>query len=184
MSTIADAIKKAKEQMAKAVENTRKEFSSIRTGKATTQLLDIVRVEAYGNTVPLNQVALVAAPEARLLTVQPFDKGLMQLVEKGIRDASLGLNPAVQGNIIRVPIPPLTEERRRDMVKLLHKLGEEGRVAVRHARGEAHTKIKKAEKVSEDEKTRGEKDLQKITDEHTKQVDQLIAAKEAEIMEV
>lgn len=184
MSTIADAIKKAKEQMAKAVENTRKEFSSIRTGKATTQLLDIVRVEAYGNTVPLNQVALVAAPEARLLTVQPFDKGLMQLVEKGIRDASLGLNPAVQGNIIRVPIPPLTEERRKDMVKLLHKLGEEGRVAVRHARGEAHTKIKKAEKVSEDEKTRGEKDLQKITDEHTKQVDQLIAAKEAEIMEV
>lgn len=182
--TIPEAIKKAKEQMVKAVENTRKEFSSIRTGKATTQLLDIVRVEAYGNNVPLNQVALVAAPEARLLTVQPFDKGLTQLIEKGIRDASLGLNPAVQGNIIRVPIPPLTEERRKDMVKLLHKLGEEGRVAVRHARGEAHTKIKKAEKVSEDEKTRGEKELQKVTDEHTKLVDQLITAKEAEIMEV
>ena len=184
MSTIPDVIKKARELMAKAVESTRKEFSSIRSGKATTQLLDLVRVEAYGNLVPLNQVAMVAAPEPRMLTVQPFDKGTTQAIEKAIRDASLGLNPASQGNIIRVPIPALTEERRKDMVKLLHKLGEEGRVAVRHARGDAHTRIKKAEKVSEDEKSRGEKELQKVTDEHTKQIDQLITAKEAEIMEV
>ncbi len=184
MTTIPELIKQAKDLMHKAVENTRKEFSAIRTGKATTSLLDIVRVEAYGNTMPLNQVAMVAAPEPRMLTVQPFDKGLAQVIEKAIRDSNLGLNPASQGGLIRVPIPTLTEERRRDLVKVMHKLGEEGRVAVRHARGEAHAKIKKVEKISEDDRTRGEKDLQKITDEHIKQIDQLIAAKEAEIMEV
>lgn len=184
MTTIPELIKQAKELMQKAVENTRKEFSAIRTGKATTSLLDIVRVEAYGNTLPLNQVAMVAAPEPRMLTVQPFDKGLAQVIEKAIRDAGLGLNPASQGGLIRVPVPALTEERRRDLVKVMHKLGEEGRVAVRHARGDAHTRIRKVEKIAEDDRTRGEKDLQKLTDEHIKQIDQLIAAKEAEIMEV
>jgi ribosome recycling factor len=166
------------------VENTRREFSGIRTGKATTSLLDLVRVDAYGSLVPLNQVAMVAAPETRLLTVQPFDKGLAQAIEKAIRDSDLGLNPASQGGLIRVPIPTLTEERRKDLVKVMHKLGEEGKVAVRHARGEAHGRIKKVEKVPEDDKTRAEKELQKVTDEHIKQIDQLIAAKEAEIMEV
>ena len=184
MTTIPELIKHAKDLMHKAVENTRREFSGIRTGKATTSLLDIVRVEAYGNTMPLNQVAMVAAPEPRMLTVQPFDKGLVQAIEKAIRDADLGLNPASHGGIIRVPIPALTEERRKDLVRVMHKLGEEGRVAVRHARGEAHAKIKKVEKVAEDDKTRGEKELQKVTDEHIKQIDTLIAAKEAEIMEV
>ena len=184
MTTIPELIRQAKELMQKAVENTRKEFSAIRTGKATTSLLDIVRVEAYGNTMPLNQVAMVAAPEPRMLTVQPFDKGLSQAIEKAIRDSNLGLNPASQGGLIRVPIPALTEERRKDLVKVMHKMGEEGRVAVRHARGDAHTRIKKVEKISEDDRTRGEKDLQKFTDEHIKQIDQLIAAKEAEIMEV
>jgi ribosome recycling factor len=184
MNTIPELLKHAKELMHKAVENTRREFSGIRTGKATTSLLDLVRVEAYGNTMPLNQVALVAAPEARLLTVQPFDKGLAQAIEKAIRDSDLGLNPASQGGLIRVPIPSLTEERRKDLVRVMHKLGEEGRVAVRHARGEAHGRIKKLEKIAEDDRTRGEKDLQKMTDEHIKQIDQLIAAKEAEIMEV
>ncbi len=184
MNTIPELLKHAKELMHKAVENTRREFSGIRTGKATTSLLDIVRVEAYGNTMPLNQVALVAAPEARMLTVQPFDKGLAQAIEKAIRDSDLGLNPASQGGLIRVPIPALTEERRKDLVRVMHKLGEEGRVAVRHARGEAHGRIKKLEKIAEDDRTRGEKDLQKLTDEHIKQIDQLIAAKEAEIMEV
>jgi ribosome recycling factor len=184
MNTIPELLKHARELMDKAVENTRREFSGIRTGKATTSLLDIVRVEAYGSPLPLNQVALVAAPEPRLLTVQPFDKGLSQAIEKAIRDSDLGLNPASQGGIIRVPIPTLTEERRKDLVKVMHKLGEEGKVAVRHARGEAHARIKKVEKVPEDDKTRGEKDLQKTTDEHIKQIDQLIAAKEAEIMEV
>ena len=184
MNTIPDLLKHARELMHKAVENTRREFSGIRTGKATTSLLDTVRVEAYGRHVPLNQVAMVAAPEPRLLTVQPFDKGLTQAIEKAIRDSDLGLNPASQGSLIRVPIPTLTEERRKDLVKVMHKLGEEGRVAVRHARGEAHAKIKKLDKIAEDDKTRGEKDLQKLTDEHIKQIDQLIAAKEAEIMEV
>lgn len=184
MSTIPELLKHAKELMHKAVENTRREFSGIRTGKATTSLLDLVRVEAYGNLMPLNQVALVAAPEPRLLTVQPFDKGLAQAIEKAIRDSDLGLNPASQGGLIRVPIPALTEERRKDLVRVMHKLGEEGRVAVRHARGEAHGRIKKLEKIAEDDRSRGEKDLQKLTDEHIKQIDQLIAAKEAEIMEV
>ncbi|MBP6670999.1 MAG: ribosome recycling factor [Gemmatimonadales bacterium] len=184
MTTIPELIKHAKDLMHKAVENTRREFSGIRTGKATTSLLDIVRVEAYGNTMPLNQVAMVAAPEPRMLTVQPFDKGLSQAIEKAIRDADLGLNPASQGGLIRVPIPALTEERRKDLVRVMHKLGEEGRVAVRHARGEAHAKIKKVEKVAEDDKTRGEKELQKVTDEHIKQIEALLAAKEAEILEV
>lgn len=184
MNTIPELLKQARELMTKAVENTRREFSSIRTGKATPTLLDTVRVDAYGNMMPLNQVALVAAPEPRMLTVQPFDKGLSQMIEKAIRDSELGLNPASQGGLIRVPIPALTEQRRKDMVKMMHKLGEEGKVAVRHARGDAHTRIKKVEKVPEDDKTRGEKELQKFTDDHIKQIDQLIAAKEAEIMEV
>ncbi len=184
MSTIPEFLKNARELMHKAVENTRREFSSIRTGKATTSLLDTVRVEAYGSQVPLNQVAMVAAPEPRMLTVQPFDKGLSQAIEKAIRDSELGLNPASQGGLIRVPIPTLNEERRRELVKVMHKLGEEGRVAVRHARGDAHAKIKKLDKIAEDDRTRGEKELQKFTDDHIKQIDQLIAAKEAEIMEV
>mgnify|MGYP001398868793 FL=1 len=184
MNTIPELLKQARELMHKAVENTRREFSSIRTGKATTSLLDTVRVEAYGGQVPLNQVALVAAPEPRMLTVQPFDKSLSQAIEKAIRDSDLGLNPASQGGVIRVPIPTLTEERRRDLVKVMHKLGEEGRVAVRHARGDAHAKIKKLDKIAEDDRTRGEKELQKVTDDHIKQIDQLITAKEAEIMEV
>lgn len=183
-TTIPELIKHARELMAKAVDNTRREFSAIRTGKATTTLLDIVRVEAYGGHVPLNQVAMVAAPEARLLTVQPFDKSLSQVIEKAIRDSDLGLNPASQGGLIRVPVPALNEERRKELVKVMHKLGEEGRVAVRHARGEAHPKIKKLEKVPEDERNRGEKELQKITDDHIKQIDQMITAKQAEIMEV
>jgi ribosome recycling factor len=184
MTTIPELLKHARELMHKAVENTRREFSGIRTSKATTSLLDTVRVEAYGGLVPLNQVAMVAAPEVRLLTVQPFDKSLAQHIEKAIRDSDLGLNPASQGGLIRVPIPALTEERRKDLVKVMHKLGEEGRVAVRHARGEAHAKIKKLDKISEDDRSRGEKELQKMTDDHIKQIDQLISAKEAEIMEV
>jgi ribosome recycling factor len=184
MSTIPELIKHAREAMHKAVENTKRELSGIRSGKASTSLLDIVRVEAYGSHVPLNQVAMVAAPEPRLLTVQPFDKGLANVIEKAIRDSDLGLNPATQGNLIRVPLPPLSQERRKELVKVVHKLGEEGRIAVRHARTDTMSKIKKLEKVAEDERTRGEKDVQKLTDDHIKQIDGLISAKEAEIMEV
>lgn len=184
MTTISEAVQQAREAMHKAIENTKRELTTIRSGKASPQLLDLVRVEAYGSHVPLNQVALVAAPEPRMLTVQPFDKGVTQAIEKAIRDADLGLNPASQGGLIRVPIPALTEERRRELVKLVHKLGEEGRIAVRHARTEAMHAIKKLEKVSEDEKTRAEKDVQKLTDEHTGQIEEIMTAKEAEIMVV
>jgi ribosome recycling factor len=184
MSTIPELTKHARELMHKAVESTKREFSSIRSGKASVSLLDLVRVEAYGSTVPLNQVAMVAAPEPRLLTVQPFDKSLTQVIEKAIRESDLGLNPATQGNLIRVPLPALSEERRKDLVKVVHKLGEEGRIAVRHARTETLSKIKKIEKISEDDKTRAEKEIQKHTDEHIKQIEGLIHSKEAEILEV
>jgi ribosome recycling factor len=184
MTTIPELTKHAREQMHKAVESTKREFSGIRSGKASPSLLDVVRVEAYGTPMPLNQVAMVAAPEPRLLTVQPFDKSLAHAIEKAIRDADLGLNPATQGLLIRVPLPALSEERRKELVKVVHKLAEEGRIAVRHARTETMARIKKLEKVPEDDKTRAEKEVQKLTDEHVRQIDALIHAKEAEIMEV
>ncbi|HEU4588853.1 MAG TPA: ribosome recycling factor [Gemmatimonadales bacterium] len=184
MSTIPELSKHAREAMQKAVENTKRELTGIRSGKATTSLLDTVRVEAYGSHVPLNQVGLVSAPEPRLLTVQPFDKSLTAAVEKAIRESDLGLNPSTQGNLIRVPLPPLSQERRKELVKVVHKMAEEGRIAVRHARTDALNKLKKVEHVSEDDKTRAEKDIQKLHDEYIKQIDQVIHAKEAEIMEV
>jgi ribosome recycling factor len=184
MSTIPELTRHARELMHKAVESTKREFSSIRSGKASVSLLDLVRVEAYGASVPLNQVAMVAAPEPRLLTVQPFDKSLAHAIEKAIREADLGLNPATQGNLIRVPLPALSEERRKDLVKVVHKLGEEGRIAVRHARTETLSKVKKLENISEDDKRHAEKEVQKLTDEHIKQIEGLIHAKEAEILEV
>jgi ribosome recycling factor len=184
MSTIPELTKHAREAMHKAIESTKRELSTIRSGKASTALLDLVRVEAYGSPVPLNQVGLISAPEPRLLTVQPFDKSLAPAIEKAIRDSDLGLNPATQGNLVRVPLPPLSQERRKELVKVVHKLAEEGRIAVRHARTETISKLKKLEHVSEDDEKRAEKDVQKLHDEHIKQVDQLVQAKEAEIMEV
>ena len=182
--TIADHLKQAKQSMDKAVDATKREFSTVRTGKATTALLDLVKVEAYGSEVPLNQVAGVAVPEPKLLTVQPWDKGLLKAIEKGILASELGLTPSNDGNIIRIPLPPLTEERRKELVKVVHKYAEEGRVAVRHARAEAINKIKKAEHVPEDEKKHGEKDAQKLHDDHLKTIDEALKAKEAEILEV
>lgn len=182
--TPPEIVKHAKAAMDKAMESTRREFATIRTGKATTSLLDLVKVEAYGSEMPLNQVGSVAAPEARLLTVTPWDKSLIPAVEKAIRDSDLGLNPSSQGGIVRVPIPALTEERRRDLVKVVHKLAEEGRVAVRHARHEALAQLKKIEHVSGDEKKHAEKDVQKVTDDHIQHLDELVKAKETEIMEV
>jgi ribosome recycling factor len=181
---ISDILKHAREAMLKAVDGTKRELTGIRSNKATTSLLDLVRVEAYGQHLPLNQVAMVAAPEARLLTVQPFDKSLAPAIEKAIRDGDLGLNPSTQGGVIRVPLPPLTEERRKELVRLVHKLGEEGRVAVRHHRTETLKKLKAIEHVSEDDKRHAEKDVQKVTDDHIHQIDRIIATKEAEIMEV
>ena len=182
--TIADIVKASREGMHKAVENTKRELAGIRSGKASPGLLDSVRVEAYGSSVPLNQVAMVSAPESRMLAVTPFDKGLTQAIDKAIRDANLGLNPQTQGGVIRVPLPMLSEERRKEMVKICGKLIEEGRISVRGARTEAMGKIKKTDKVPEDEKTRAEKDVQKFTDEATKQIEELFKAKEAEILEV
>ena len=184
MMTLSEITKAAKDGMQKAVENTRKELSGIRSGKSSTQLLDTVRVEAYGAMVPLVQVALVSAPEPRMLTVQPFDKGLAQAIDKAIRDANLGLNPQSQGNLIRVPLPMLSEERRKELIKICGRLVEEGRVAVRHARTDAMGKIKKVEKAPEDEKTRAEKDVQKHTDDAVHQIEAMLKAKEAEILEV
>jgi len=182
--TIPDQIKQAKQLMDKAVEAVKREFSTVRTGRATTALLDLVRVDAYGNEMPLNQVASVATPEPKLLTVQPWDKSLLKVIEKAILASDLGLTPNNDGNLIRIPVPALTEERRKELVKVVHKLAEEGRVSIRHARAEAINKIKKTEHVSDDEKKHAEKDAQRMHDEHMKLVDDVVKAKEAEIMEV
>jgi ribosome recycling factor len=184
MSTIQQIAKDCRVSMERALENTKREFASIRSGKATSSLLDTVRVNAYGQNMPLNQVATVAAPEPRLLTVTPWDKGLAKDIEKAIRDSDLGLNPQSQGQTIRVPLPALNEERRRDLVKVLHKLAEEGRIGVRHARTESREKLKKIEHVSEDDVKHGEKDLQKVHDDYIAKIDALLKGKEAEIMEV
>ena len=182
--TTAEVLKGARAGMDKTMESTRKEFSSIRSGKATTSLLDLVRVDAYGNSMPLNQVGSVAAPEPRLLTITPWDKGLIKSIEKAIADSDLGLTASTVGGIIRVPLPALNEDRRRDLVKVVHKLAEEGRVAVRHHRQDAMSALKKLEHVPEDDKKHAEKDVQKITDDHIRQIDEMVKAKEAEIMEV
>jgi ribosome recycling factor len=182
--TLADHHKQARQAMDKAVEAVRREFSTVRTGKATTALLDLVRVEAYGNEMPLNQVASVAAPEPKLLTVQPWDKSLLKAVEKAILASDLGLTPSNDGNLIRIPLPPLNEERRKELVKVVHKFAEEGRVAVRHARTEAISKIKKTEHVSDDDKKHAEKEIQTLHDDHLKLVEEAVKAKEVEIMEV
>jgi ribosome recycling factor len=170
--------------MDRGLENTKKEFSSIRTGKASATLLDTVRVEMWGQNMSLNQVASVSAPEPRLLTVTPYDKGQAAAIEKAIRDSDLGLNPSSQGGVIRVPLPALNEQRRKDLVKIVHKLAEEGRIAVRHGRTEARDKLKKLEKVPEDDVKHAEKDLQKLHDDFMSRIDELTKTKEADIMEV
>ena len=182
--TLPEIKKHTKQLMQKAVENTKRELATIRSGKATTSLLDTVRVDAYGQQLPLNQVATVSAPEPRLLTVQPWDKGVIGAVEKAILTADLGLNPANDGTIIRIPLPPLTEERRKELVKVVHKLAEEGRIAVRHAREEARSAIKKVEHISDDDKRRSEGEIQSVHDDAIAQLDALVKAKEEEIMEV
>lgn len=180
-------IDEMRKQMESSVEAMRREFAGVRTGKATPSILDMVRVDAYGSKMPLNQVATVNTPEPRLIVVQPWDKGLIGEVERGIQAADLGLNPSNDGNVIRVPIPPLSEERRKDMVRLLHKMAEEGRISVRHARQEANKEIKQQQQdheISEDEAHRQLEEIQKITDEYVTRIDELMKAKEVEVMEV
>lgn len=177
----------AKVKMAKSVAAITRELSGIRTGKASPAILDSVKVEAYGATVPLNQVATVTAPENRLIVVQAFDKTTVGGIVKAIQVADLGLNPTVDGQIIRLPVPPLNEERRKDLVKRCKSIAEEGRVAVRNVRRDANDHVKKAEKdkeLSEDNAKDAHDDIQKLTDEHCKKIDQLLDAKEKDVMEV
>ena len=184
MSTIQQIMKDARVHMDKAIDSVKHEFSSVRSSKATTNMLDTVRVEVYGTLMMLNQVANVAAPEPRLLTVTPFDKSQIKVIEKAIREAELGLDPVTQGPMIRVPLPQMNEERRRDLVKVVHKFAEEGRISVRHWRTEYRAGLKKLDGVSEDDVKHAEKDLQKVHDEYMGKIDALMKAKEHEIMEV
>jgi ribosome recycling factor len=183
MPTVEDA----KRRMDEALDALRREFGSVRTGKATPALLDSVRVEAYGAKMPVNQVATISTPEPTLLVLQPFDKSLITEIQRAINQAGLGLNPASDGNVIRVPIPPLNEERRKEFVKVLHKMAEEGRVSIRHARrtvrDEIHALVKKHD-LSEDEGRRREEQLEKLTHEYTEKIDQMLEKKEAEVMAV
>jgi ribosome recycling factor len=175
------------EHMKKTIETLHSEFGGVRTGKATPSLLDILRIPAYGALVPLNQVASVTAPEARLLVIQPWDKSLVGEIEKAIQKSDLGLNPASDGQVIRLPIPPLTEERRRDLVKLVKKLTEDARVAIRNIRRDANEAIKKLlkeGKISEDDVKHAHDQTQKLTDKYIGLVDELLAKKEKEILEV
>ena len=184
MSTIAQILTNTKSGMDKGLDASKREFSGIRSGKASPNMLDTIKVEAYGSMVPLNQVAQVSAPEPRILLVTPFDKGQAKQIEKAIRDSDLGLDPAHQGGVIRVPLPSMNEQRRKELVKVLHKLAEDGRIAIRHARTDARDKIKKLDGVSEDDKKHAEKDLQKLHDDYIGKLEALLKAKEAEIMEV
>jgi ribosome recycling factor len=181
---IQTIFKETRLHMEKAIESTKREFGGIRSGKASPSMLDSVRVEMYGSTMALNQVAAISAPEPRLILVTPFDKSQAKVIEKAIRDAELGLDPAHQGAVIRVPLPSMNEERRKDLVKIVHKFAEEGRIAVRHARTEAREQLKKLSGVSEDDVKHGEKDLQKVHDEYLAKIDGLVKAKETEMMEV
>ena len=176
-----------KRRMNGAVEVLRTELGGLRTGRASAALLEPVMVDAYGAKMPMNQVANVSAPEPQMLLVQPYDPNLAGAIANAIRAADLGLNPSVDGTIVRVPIPPLTEERRKEMVKLLHRIAEEGRVSVRHlrhvGRDTLHTQQKDGE-ISEDDMHRKIDELQTLTDGHIKNIDELLVKKEAEVMEV
>ena len=171
--------------MEEAVDAVRREFSTVRTGKATPALLDTVKVDAYGAKMPLNQVASVSTPEASLLVVQPFDNTLLPDIERAILTSDLGFNPANDGNIIRIPIPPLNEERRKEFVKLLHHMAEEGRVSLRHARKVGNDEVKDAMKeheTSEDEGHHQLDEIQKLTDACSKRIDEMLDKKEKEVM--
>ncbi len=176
-----------KKRMDSAIETVRKEFSGLRTGRASPQLLDPVVVDAYGSKMPLNQVGSVNIPEARMLTVQVWDQGLVSSVEKAIREANLGVNPQSEGNVIRLRLPDLTQERRAELSKLAGKYAETGKVAIRNVRRDGMELVKKMEKdkkISEDDLARLEKEVQKLTDDHVKKIDETLAAKEKEIMQV
>jgi ribosome recycling factor len=184
---LKDTYVQLRTRMDKAVEDFRKEMVATRTGRANVHMLDVVNVDYYGSQMPLNQIAQVHAPEAQLITVQPFDPTSLAAIEKAIRTADLGLNPMNDGKIIRVPVPPLTEERRKEMVKHLHRVLEEHRTAVRNIRRDGNDAIKKAlkdKKITEDEEKRAMDEIQKLTDDEIKKMEDMSKAKEKEVLEI
>lgn len=184
---IEDIKKDAQERMGKCVESTKTQMAKVRTGRAHPSLLDTIHVNYYGTMTPLKQVANVSIEDSRTLAVNVFDRSAIQAVEKAIMSSDLGLNPMSAGATIRIPLPPLTEERRRDLVKVVRAEAEQGRVAVRNVRRDANSSFKQLEKekeCTEDDVRRSEEEVQKITDQHIKKIDEILAAKEAELMEV
>ena len=184
---IDELLKDADERMSKSLESAQHEFTTVRTGRASPSLLDRVTVDYYGAMTPLNQLATISAPEARLLTVQPYDKSSIKAIEKAINESDVGLNPSNDGNIVRLVVPELTEERRRDLVKVIRNLAEEGRVAVRNVRRDTmhHLReLKSAGEASSDDEHRAEVELQKLTDSRIGDLDSLVKGKEEEILEV
>ena len=184
---IEDFIRDATSRMDKSVDATQGEFNSVRTGRASPSLLDRIQVDYYGSPTPLKQLATINVPEPRMLTIQPFDPSSIKSIEKAIQESDLGLTPSNDGKIVRLPIPQLTEERRKDLVKLVRKYGEEGKVAVRNVRRDIMKHLEELVRngdVGDDEERRAEQQVQKLTDEHTKAIDDLLKHKEAEIMEV
>lgn len=184
---VKDSLSSAEARMKGVVDATRHEFAAVRTGRANPQILHRLQVEAYGSLMPLDQLANVSAPEGRLLVVTPFDKHTLKDIERAILKSDLGLTPSNDGTVIRLSIPPLTEERRRELVKGLRKQAEEARVAIRSVRREGNEGLKSAEKkgeITEDESRRGQEEMQRLTDKYIAEIDELLAAKEKEIMEV
>ena len=187
MTTTKEEIAQIRRRMEKAVEDLRKELATIRTGRASISILDNINVDYYGVPTPINQVAQLSTPEASLITVQPYDVSLVGPVEKAIRASDLGLNPSNDGRLIRIPIPPLTEERRKDLVKHIHKVLEEHRTAVRNIRRDGNDHLKKMLKdkaISEDDEKKSLDEVQKLTDDYIKKLDEVGKHKEAEIMKV
>ena len=185
--TAAEHIKQTEFKMGRTVETLREDFTKIRTGRASTGLLDHIKVDYYGCPTPINQVAQVGVGDAHTLTVQPWEKGMVKVVEKAIRDSDLGLNPATSGDIIRVPLPPLTEERRRELTKIVKGFGEDAKVAVRNLRRDANSYVErlcKEKEISEDDERRAQDQIQKLTDRFVGEIDKVIAEKEKEIMTV
>ncbi len=187
MAVHDDAVKQLQDGIKKSIEALKQQMTKIRTGRANAAMLDGVKVDYYGTPTPLAQTAAVAVPEPRLITVKPWDKSVLRAIEKALLEANLGLTPQNDGEIIRLPIPPLTEQRRKEIAKQVKSTGEDHKVAIRKARQEANDKIKNGLKdkvITEDDKKRGEEKVQKETDDGIKQVDQLVAAKEKEVLEV
>ncbi len=187
MAAIEDFLADAKRRMDKSIEATHHEFNSIRTGRASPALLDRITIDYYGTPTPLKSLASISAPEPRLLVVQPFDPGAIKNIERAVMESDLGLTPSNDGKVVRLPIPALTEERRRDLVKVVRRVAEDGKVAIRNVRRDVMQHLKELVvngDVGDDEERRGEQQVQKITDDHVKSIDDLLKVKEAEIMEV